>query len=230
MCGGGRDAHKCFVSRLLFCLRAYVCRLITASQILDACDGSEAVVDILLFWQSWCEHLVSECKVKTWRWSSFQETLREVAGSKHLHRMTEQSPTLGDMIMEGILLTELVGAKNALPLELLLDVCRRLPEERRGELRGALQDLLWHCLAGRGGGLSLLNAVSVAQGETSLPCEPGSQLFDALADHIVKELSGPAAASAVSFFCHCRPSPELQEAVLKKVKGWQALELNVMLR
>ena len=30
---------------------------------------------------------------------------------------------------------------------------------------GALQELLWHCLAGRGGGLSLLNAVSVAQGE-----------------------------------------------------------------
>ena len=36
-------------------------RLIAASHILDTCDG-DGVVDILLFWQSWMEHLVSECK------------------------------------------------------------------------------------------------------------------------------------------------------------------------
>ena len=48
----------CFGCRLM-----NMARLITASRVLDACDGSDAVVDILLFWQSWAEHLVSECKV-----------------------------------------------------------------------------------------------------------------------------------------------------------------------
>jgi len=131
------------------------------------------------------------------------------------------------MIMEGILLTELVRAKEDLPLELLLDVGRRLPEEGRAELRGALHELLWHCLAGRGGSLSLLNAVSVAQGETFLPCEPGSKLFDALVDHIVKVLRQTLSASSVSFFCRCRPSPALRQAVLEKLRGWQRLELSV---
>jgi len=199
-------------------------RLIAASHILDTCDG-DGVVDILLFWQSWMEHLVSECKVKTWRWSRCQEALREVAQSPTLR--ATQTPSLGDMIMEGILLTELVRAKEDLPLELLLDVGRRLPEEGRAELRGALHELLWHCLAGRGGSLSLLNAVSVAQGETFLPCEPGSKLFDALVDHIVKVLRQTSSASSVSFFCRCRPSPALRQAVLEKLRGWQRLELSV---
>mmetsp|Transcript_30069 Transcript_30069/g.71544 ORF Transcript_30069/g.71544 Transcript_30069/m.71544 type:complete len:623 (+) Transcript_30069:53-1921(+) len=199
-------------------------RLIAASHILDTCDG-DGVVDILLFWQSWMEHLVSECKVKTWRWSRCQEALREVAQSSTLRET--QTPSLGDMIMEGILLTDLVRAKEDLPLELLLDVGRRLPKEARGELQGALQELLWHCLAGRGGGLSLLNAVSVAQGETFLPCEPGSKLFDALVDHIVKVLRKTSSASSVSFFCRCRPSPALRQAVLTKLRGWQRLELSV---
>jgi len=202
-------------------------RLITASRILDACEGGEAVVDILLFWQSWAEDLVSDCKVKTWRWSIFQEALREVAGSKHLHGKTGQTATLGDMIMEGILLQELVTAKDGLPLDLLLDVGRRLPQDRRSELSGALHDLLWHCLAGRGGGLSLLNAVVIAQGEACVACEPGSQLHDALIAHIVKMLT---TSSAVTLFCRCRPCPSVLEPVLKKVKGWQRLELNVMLR
>ncbi|CAE7210598.1 unnamed protein product [Symbiodinium sp. CCMP2592] len=193
-------------------------RLIAASHILDTSDG-DGVVDILLFWQSWMEHLVSECKVKTWRWSRCQEALREVAQSPTLS--ATQTPSLGDMIMEGILLTELVRAKEDLPLELLLDVGRRLPEEGRAELRGALHQLLWHCLAGRGGSLSLLNAVSVAQGETFLPCEPGSKLFVALVDHIVKVLRQTSSASSVSFFCRCRPSPALRQAVLEKLRGWQ---------
>lgn len=48
-------------------------------------------------------------EVKSWRWSVFQEALREVSGSQHLRRKTEMSAmsastSLGDMIMEGKLI------------------------------------------------------------------------------------------------------------------------------
>lgn len=48
-------------------------------------------------------------EVKSWRWSVFQEALREVSGSRHLRRKTEMSAmsastSLGDMIMEGKLI------------------------------------------------------------------------------------------------------------------------------
>ena len=42
---------------------------------------------------------VASCEVKTWRWSRCQEALREVAQSSTLRET--QTPSLGDMIMEG---------------------------------------------------------------------------------------------------------------------------------
>lgn len=45
-------------------------------------------------------HGVMVLQVKSWRWSIFQEALREVSGSRHLTKK-QTGTSLGDMIIEG---------------------------------------------------------------------------------------------------------------------------------
>ena len=205
-------------------------RLVLVSKIFDAFDAPEAGAEVVLLWQTWAENLSADCKVKSWRWSVFQEALREVSGSQHLRRKTEMSAmsastSLGDMIMEGVLFAELLRHARALPMDLLLELLRQMPSARE-ELAADLPDLVWHFLDGRGGGLSLLNAMKIAQGEAFIKCEPNSELWNALVQHIVLQINGH---SNLEFFCRCRPTLLLREAVQKKLKGWQALELKIML-
>lgn len=199
-------------------------RLVTVSKMFDAFDIPEAAAEVVLLWHSWAENLSAECQVKSWRWSIFQEALREVSGSRHLRHKTGQT-SLGDMIIEGVLLVELLRHAKSLPLDLLLELLRRMPMARE-ELAADLPGMVWHFLDGRGGGLSLLAAMKIAQGEAFIKCEPNSELWNALVKHIVLQLNGH---STFEFFCRCRPAPLLREAVQKKLKGWQALEFKVML-
>lgn len=198
-------------------------RLVSVSKMFDAFDIPEAAAEVVLLWHSWAENLSAECQVKSWRWSIFQEALREVSGSRHWTRQTGTS--LGDMIIEGVLLVELLRHAKSLPLDLLLELLRRMPAARE-QLAADLPGMVWHFLDGRGGGLSLLAAMKIAQGEAFIKCEPNSELWNALVKHIVLQLNGH---STFKFFCRCRPAPLLREAVQKKLKGWQALELKVML-
>lgn len=197
-------------------------RLVIVSKMFDA-FVPEAAAEVVLLWHSWAENLSAESQVKSWRWSIFQEALREVSGSRHLTRQTGTS--LGDMIIEGVLLVELLRHAKSLPLDLLLELLRRMPAARE-QLAADLPGMVWHFLDGHGGGLSLLAAMKIAQGEAFIKCEPNSELWNALVKHIVLQLNGP---STFKFFCRCRPAPLLREAVQKKLKGWQALELKVML-
>eukprot|EP00435_Cladocopium_sp_Y103_P068481 s1136_g31.t1 len=196
-------------------------RLVTVSKMFDAFDIPEAAAEVVLLWHSWAENLSAECQVKSWRWSIFQEALREVSGSRHLRHKTGQT-SLGDMIIEGVLLVELLRHAKSLPLDLLLELLRRMPMARE-ELAADLPGMVWHFLDGRGGGLSLLAAMKIAQGEAFIKCEPNSELWNALVKHIVLQLNGH---STFEFFCRCRPAPLLREAVQKKLKGWQALEFK----
>lgn len=197
-------------------------RLVIVSKMFDA-FVPEAAAEVVLLWHSWAENLSAESQVKSWRWSIFQEALREVSGSRHLTRQTGTS--LGDMIIEGVLLVELLRHAKSLPLDLLLELLRRMPAARE-QLAADLPGMVWHFLDGHGGGLSLLAAMKIAQGEAFIKCEPNSELWNALVKHIVLQLNGH---STFKFFCRCRPAPLLREAVQKKLKGWQALELKVML-
>lgn len=197
-------------------------RLVIVSKMFDA-FVPEAAAEVVLLWHSWAENLSAESQVKSWRWSIFQEALREVSGSRHLTRQTGTS--LGDMIIEGVLLVELLRHAKSLPLDLLLELLRRMPAARE-QLAADLPGMVWHFLDGHGGGLSLLAAMKIAQGEAFIKCEPNSELWNALVKHVVLQLNGH---STFKFFCRCRPAPLLREAVQKKLKGWQALELKVML-
>lgn len=197
-------------------------RLVIVSKMFDA-FVPEAAAEVVLLWHSWAENLSAESQVKSWRWSIFQEALREVSGSRHLTKQTGTS--LGDMIIEGVLLVELLRHAKSLPLDLLLELLRRMPAARE-QLAADLPGMVWHFLDGHGGGLSLLAAMKIAQGEAFIKCEPNSELWNALVKHIVLQLNGH---STFKFFCRCRPAPLLREAVQKKLKGWQALELKVML-
>lgn len=195
-------------------------RLVIVSKMFDA-FVPEAAAEVVLLWHSWAENLSAESQVKSWRWSIFQEALREVSGSRHLTRQTGTS--LGDMIIEGVLLVELLRHAKSLPLDLLLELLRRMPAARE-QLAADLPGMVWHFLDGHGGGLSLLAAMKIAQGEAFIKCEPNSELWNALVKHIVLQLNGH---STFKFFCRCRPAPLLREAVQKKLKGWQEMSRKI---
>jgi len=190
---------------------------IAATKILEA---SNLTLLATSCWQAWTTCLVDECKFKMWRWPVLQEALRELRAWRS-EAVLQESTSLADVVLEGVLVPQLCSVSAELPLGIFMALGKELREERAD-----FEALVMHCLQGRGGGISLLQSVSVVSGKTIAQCPEGGDVWVALVQHVADKL---CTLEDLKLFSCSAPPVLFQRAVLKKMKGWRRLELQRML-
>jgi len=197
---------------------------LAASKLLEASHSGSLAISC---WQAWAEHMVDECKWKPWRWHVLQEALREVVAWRcEATTVSQELTSSADVILEAVLVPQLCSASAELPLELFMALGKHLQCSNAEEVRPHFEALVMRCLKGRGGGISLLQSIAVASGNTIAECQEGGDLWEALACHAAGKLRS---VKELELF-HCSAPPtSFQRAVLEKMKGWQRYELLLML-
>jgi len=212
----------CTVEHHLMALDAR--RLVRASILLD--DGNPyAELAIVEWWQKWLQRLVEYRQLSGWGRCS--EALREVSIWRDMATAGGNQEPLAETVLQGVVVECLVEVADTAPLQVGLELTRAVDpcSEAACLLEQKLGDRVRSCLRGEDGGLPLIMAIAVANGETPVKCEPGTKLWEALTWSVTEQLK---TLREVDLFCRCQPRRELKDAILKRVGGdWRALELQM---
>jgi len=205
-------------------------RLVAASRIISSDDRATAEADVMLCWQRWMEGVVESCRLLGW--GHCHAALREVQRWRDADvAVTVPRPgvsSLADMVLQGVVVEQLCAVVSEVPVEFALQLGRAAAPggAARAHLAPELERRVREGLRGRDGGLPLMAAIAVANGETLLECTPAAPFWGALTLSISSQLQSP---EAIDLFCRCRPSLALRSAVLEDLGGWRALEVQMRL-
>ena len=154
-------------------------RLAGASALLE--DGSPYVeLAVAEWWRVWLERLLEYRRLSGWGRCS--EALREARlWRDRLWRDSAEYPWLASGVLRGVV-ARLAEVADEAPLQLGLELGRAAEPggEAASLLEVKLEEQVRRRLRGEEGGLPLMLAVAVANGETPVRCGPGAKLWKAL--------------------------------------------------
>jgi len=207
--------------------------LIAVSRLVDAQDRPNGAAEIMLLWKRWIELAVEDARSETRGWARCREAFRGVqrwrdmeAAAAGPYGLPPGRASLAEMVLQGVVAEGLCAVAWEVPLELAMMLGRVIAPGCAAAARLApmLESRVRRLLRGADGGLPLMVAISVANGETLVECVPGTMLWEAVVLAVASRLH---TSRQLELFCRCRPIDALRVAVSKEVGGWRSLELQV---
>jgi len=205
-------------------------RLVSASRmIIGEQERPTAFTDVRLLWDRWMECMLDWCRFTGY--SRCRKTLRAIKRwycKEQLSQTRGKTCSAAEQLLHTVIAEQLCDQANEAPLAILFELGRLVnpqsPVAKR--LSARLTDRVWLHLRGHGGGLKMVDALAVSNGETLVACTPETKLWAPLTALLASQLR---ARHDIDLFCRSRPRPALRNAVMESAKDWCALELQMRL-